>query len=145
MTVVPSFAAGAVGLTWLALALPALAADQPAPEKKPAVFKVLLPADAALEIDGYRIEATGESRRLESPPVAVGHTYSYPLKATWKGKTVTRTVKISPDREMTLDLRDAWTEAAPLPPPTIALSVPPELSLKPGQGAELPVKLKPQL
>ena len=45
-------------------------------------FVVRLPADAVLEIDGKKTQSTGEERRFETPPLRVGGTYRYTLKAT---------------------------------------------------------------
>jgi uncharacterized protein (TIGR03000 family) len=85
------------------------------PAKKPVVFEVLLAAEASLEVDGYKTQATGEKRGFESPPVATGKSYTYQLKATWKGNTVTRKVYVSPDKVATFDFRDQLQNPKPLP------------------------------
>src|SRR5438067_126033 len=105
------------GLLGLALALPALGQSQePAllREKKPAVFQVSLPADADLELNGLRTRATGETRRFESPPLETGSSYTYALKAAWRGKTVTQAVTIRPGLVAAVDLRRAF-DAATVP------------------------------
>jgi uncharacterized protein (TIGR03000 family) len=113
------------------------------PEKKPAVFEVLLPADATLEVDGHPTQSTGERRRFQSPPVETGSTYAYPIKATWRGHTLTRTIRLRAERVTTVDLRQ---ELQAMPPPTPAgsfsLLVPPAMMLEAGEAALLPLRVK---
>jgi uncharacterized protein (TIGR03000 family) len=83
--------------------------DKPA-EKKPLVLEVLVPAEATVEIDGHKTKSTGEQRKFESPPVAVGKKYSYTLKVTHKGKDVTRKVDVGTDKAETVDFRKEFEE-----------------------------------
>lgn len=98
-------------LTCLAgLALLALAPAAPAQQAAPVRLRVKLPQDATLEIDGTVTKQTGSERVFESPPVAPGKTYTYTLVATWKrlGEPIVRreTVKVTPGKEVEIDLRD---------------------------------------
>ena len=68
-------------------------------------FKVRLPADAVLEIEGNKTTSTGETRTFETPPVRVGGQYNYILKATANGKTVTRKIDLAHGADNTFDLR----------------------------------------
>jgi uncharacterized protein (TIGR03000 family) len=140
MSLVHSLPRPCFALVLLALGATVLAGGQAAPQKKTAVFRILVPADAVLEINNFSTQTTGEIRRFQSPPVEVGQNYGYPIRATWKGKTITRLLKFRPDEETTLDLRDAWTEAPA--PPQIELSLPPELTVKAGEQSSLPVTIK---
>jgi uncharacterized protein (TIGR03000 family) len=92
---------GLVPLT--ALALAAVVHAQPAEE--PISIRLLLPADAQVEIDGTKTSSTGESRLYTSPPVKVGREYHYTLKVLAGGKTVTRPIAVRPGSENTFDLR----------------------------------------
>jgi uncharacterized protein (TIGR03000 family) len=76
--------------------LSALVAPMARAEDKTAVLVVKLPADAQLEIGGYKSKQTGEVRKFESPALAPGKKYSYALKATWMvdGKEVVRETKV---------------------------------------------------
>jgi uncharacterized protein (TIGR03000 family) len=49
-----------------------------------ATLIVYLPADAQLEVEGKKIQKTGEVRRFVSPPLEVDESYRYTLRATWK-------------------------------------------------------------
>src|SRR5262249_23022830 len=59
------------------------------------VFEVMLPANAILEIDGDKTAETGEARTFQTPPLKVGGHYNYSLKATTRGKTVTRQIHLT--------------------------------------------------
>jgi uncharacterized protein (TIGR03000 family) len=119
------------------------AAPAQATEKKPAVFEVLLPADATLEVDGHPTQSTGERRRFQSPPVETGSTYAYLIKATWRGNTITRTIRLRAERVTTVDLRQEL-QAMPSPKPSgsFSLLVPPAMMLEAGEAAVLPLRVK---
>jgi uncharacterized protein (TIGR02246 family) len=68
-------------------------------------FKVRLPADAVLEIDGKKTTSTGEMRTFDTPPLRVGGHYIYTLKATANGKQVTRKIDLTHGANNTVDLR----------------------------------------
>jgi uncharacterized protein (TIGR02246 family) len=68
-------------------------------------FKVRLPADAVLEIDGNKTTSTGETRTFDTPPLRVGGQYVYTLKATANGKQVTRKIDLAHGADNTFDLR----------------------------------------
>jgi uncharacterized protein (TIGR03000 family) len=73
---------------------------------------VRLPADAVLEIGGNKTKSTGEERHFETPPLRVGGTYQYTLKATSQGKEVTRQLELRHGRENSIDLRPAFRAGA---------------------------------
>ena len=116
----------------------ALAAAADPPAKKPAVFEIVLPPEAQLEVDGARTDSTGEKRRFESPPVEIGSTYAYTIRASWRGKTVTREIRIRPGRLTVIDLRDNFR--APIG--SFALVVPSSLQVRPGAKTFLPLELR---
>ena len=112
-------------------------------DKRPALLDVLLPADAELEVNGYKTKSMGEMRRFESPPLAKGRPYTYSLKATWRGHSLTRRVELQPDKLKTLDLRDELTAlTAPKPRGSFALLVPPSLTVPVEGSAPLPIRVK---
>jgi arylsulfatase len=95
------------------LALAALKETATAPEDQTGAeevisFVVRLPADAVLEIDGYKTKSTGEERRFVTPPLRVGGPYHYTLKATGPGKEVTRQIELRHGGENSIDLRPAF-------------------------------------
>ncbi len=141
------------------LALAVLLAVSPilsaqAPEKKPADFEVRLPEDAVLEVDGNKTQATGETRQFQSRPLEVGGTYSYTLKATWRGKSVTREILLRPGKLTTIDLREALQAAqapagsgaerpqTPGSSASIGLEAPGTLTLQAGEKGELRVRVR---
>ncbi|HMF14957.1 MAG TPA: sulfatase-like hydrolase/transferase, partial [Gemmataceae bacterium] len=79
------------------------------------VITVRLPADAVLEIDGFKTESTGQVRTFETPPLSAGKTYSYTLKATSQGKEVSRKIEIAYGADNTFDLRPEFRTAAAKP------------------------------
>jgi uncharacterized protein (TIGR03000 family) len=78
----------------------------PPADKKPAVVNIIVPPDAELVVEEYKTQTKGETRAFESPPLTPGKDYSYTIKATWKGKTLTRKITIRAGQETTADLRD---------------------------------------
>jgi uncharacterized protein (TIGR02246 family) len=68
-------------------------------------FRVRLPADAVLEIDGKKTTSTGETRTFQTPPLRVGGQYVYTLKANVNGKEVTRKIDLAHGAANTFDLR----------------------------------------
>jgi uncharacterized protein (TIGR02246 family) len=74
-------------------------------------FKVRLPADALLEIDGNKTTSTGETRTFETPPLRVGGQYVYTLKATANGKEVTRKIDLAHGADNKFDLRAEFRPA----------------------------------
>jgi uncharacterized protein (TIGR03000 family) len=59
------------------------------------LFEILVPADAALEIDGFNTQSSGEDRHFQTPAVPAGKHYTYTVKATSKGKEVTKKLSLS--------------------------------------------------
>src|SRR5262249_10940269 len=56
--------------------------EMPAREAlRPAVLTVHLPSDATLAVEGVPTRSTSAVRRLETPPLVVGQSYSYLLTA----------------------------------------------------------------
>src|ERR1700757_4571542 len=94
----------AAALTWTigGAASPVLAED----EKKAIIIHVFVPADATLVVDGYyKTKSTGSSRRFITPPLLPGKSYTYSLKVTSKGKSITRDIKIRHGAKNVFDLR----------------------------------------
>jgi uncharacterized protein (TIGR03000 family) len=80
--------------------------------RQPIWIKLLVPAAAEVEFDGYKTSMTGESRSYESTPVASRRTYTYALKVMVQGQTVTRDITVRPGMENTFDLRSAFEGGA---------------------------------
>ena len=101
----------ALGLAALVLGQPFAAGQGPGAAPGQGVaeevisFKVRLPADAVLEIDGKKTTSTGETRTFDTPPLRVGGRYVYTLKATANGKQVTRKIDLAHGADNTIDLR----------------------------------------
>ncbi len=110
------------------------------PQERPCIFTVLLPAHARLEIEGYVARSRGEIRLFESPPVPVGRTYTYTLRAIHGGIVVTRTIEVSPDKHVEIDLRPDFGIRVPVHPPAKPDKKPegPEKVTKPPQKETLP-------
>jgi uncharacterized protein (TIGR03000 family) len=101
--------AGLISLVTAVLAGP-LWSQQPA-DRQPVTLVVRLPAEAGLEIDGYRTKSTGSERWFRSPPIPVGGEYLYTLKATWKAGSqdmvASRQVRVRGGQQAVVDLREA--------------------------------------
>jgi uncharacterized protein (TIGR03000 family) len=73
-------------MTTLRLALAgvalAVAAASAACGEEPICLRVLVPADAAVEIEGKPTQSVGESGRYVTPPLGAGKTYAYTFKVT---------------------------------------------------------------
>jgi uncharacterized protein (TIGR03000 family) len=95
------------------LGLNRLARAEPTQEERPIAFEVLLPADATLEIDGNKTDATGTTRTFRTPALEAGRKYSYTLKATLGGKTVTRKIEVASGGDNTFDLRADFRAGGP--------------------------------
>jgi uncharacterized protein (TIGR03000 family) len=50
---------------------------------KPALVRVMVPAEAQLHFDQHLTRQSGTDRLFETPPLPAGKSYSYLLKATW--------------------------------------------------------------
>ncbi len=75
-------------------------------DKKPIPVHLLVPADATVEIDGYfKTKTIGASRHYVTPPLSVGKAYTYTLKVTSKGKSVTKDIKVRYGAKNHFDLR----------------------------------------
>jgi uncharacterized protein (TIGR03000 family) len=72
-----------------------------------AQVEVHLPADAKLWVDGQPTTETGETRKLETAPMAVGQQFTYQLRAQWMkdGKPVdeTRSVNLFAGAKQVID------------------------------------------
>jgi uncharacterized protein (TIGR03000 family) len=113
------FAAGLALVALLAIQSALFSQDTKA---QPARLKLMVPANAVLEVEGVKIQSTqtGEVRNFVSPPLAPGKNYSYTIKAIWKdadGKEQIReeTVRVQPGQESQLDLRPAAAAVKPAP------------------------------
>jgi uncharacterized protein (TIGR03000 family) len=65
---------------------------------RPALIDVFLPANAALTFQGETTSQTGSSREFQSPPLDPGRSYTYDVRATWRGddgREVTRTRRLT--------------------------------------------------
>src|SRR5262249_9183934 len=79
------------------------------------LFEVLVPADAELDINGFKTTETGEVRHFQTPPVNPAGSYTYTVKATSKGHAVTKDVHLTAGSPNSFDLRPDLRagEAAP--------------------------------
>lgn len=88
------------------LLMPALVAAQ---EARTVLLKLLVPADAVVEIEGARTNQTGTERLFVSPALEEGKTYVYTIKVTWKengkDKTVTEKVRVKAGESPVVNLR----------------------------------------
>jgi len=95
------------GLALLALLLPSVMA-QPTVHDNQAIVIVRLPANATLTIGGANTTQIGAERSFISPPLTLGQTYYYALKATWtengQTKTVSREVPVRAGQRTEVDL-----------------------------------------
>lgn len=91
--------------------LAALALSQGPLEPRPATLRVVLPADAPLEIDDTRTTQTGPERLFITPPLAPGKVYHYTLRTVREGVAREQVVEVQGGRETHVDLRRA--EKAP--------------------------------
>src|SRR5262245_62135421 len=110
------------------LAGPEVAARGAGDTEEAIVFEVLVPADAALEIDGEKTTSTGGTRTFSTPPLPVGGQFAYTLKATAGGKEVTRKIHLRHGGTRSFDLRDGFATAAAARPAATVLKG------KPGKG-----------
>jgi uncharacterized protein (TIGR02246 family) len=95
-----------------AIAAPGIGPQETSASGQAIVITVRLPADAILEIDGYRTQSRGQVRTFRTPPLAVGREYSYTLKATSQGKEVSRKIDIAHGADNSFDLRPDFKPAA---------------------------------
>jgi uncharacterized protein (TIGR03000 family) len=95
------------------------------------VFRVLVPADAQVTIDGNKTTSTGAERRYETPPLARGKDYTYTLKVTSGGRSVTRKAVVRHGAANTIDLRESFREATPPAPAHSPAPAPAEARGKP--------------
>src|SRR5262245_6255663 len=93
-------------LAWILAGLAlASAAARPQQEEQPARLTLLVPADAQVEFDGEPTTSVGESRRYTTPPLRAGTNYSYTVRVTSNGKTVSRKISFYAGEKATFDLR----------------------------------------
>jgi uncharacterized protein (TIGR03000 family) len=59
---------------------------RPAPASRTALIDVFLPADATLTFQDELTTETGPVRAFQSPPLEPGRTYTYDIRATWRGE-----------------------------------------------------------
>ena len=78
---------------------PAVTAPIPAPDSTPgpATVDVHVPASAQVWFDDFLTTQTGDWRRFQSPPLAVGKDYHYVARARWteNGRMVDQTRRIT--------------------------------------------------
>jgi uncharacterized protein (TIGR03000 family) len=102
-------------LAGLVLAAAACGAGQEISGEQSLTLQLLVPADAVVEIDGNPTTSPGELRRYVTPPLRTGKEYSYTLKVTSGGKSVTRQVRVSHAADNTFDLRDDFRAGTAAP------------------------------
>lgn len=131
-----------LGLTYLsAIAICVVVCTAiPATERKPAVFEVLLPVDAGLELNGNQTRTRGEVRRFESPPLDAGGTYAYTLKVSWHDRIVHRTITLSAGRAIVVDMRKEFEGTGS--PKSLTLRIPPAIALEAGSQALLAIHVR---
>lgn len=132
---------------WLVLALgvgPTASSPEPplAPEVAPVKLRVQLPADAELEINGVRMKTTGDMRRFSSDPLPVEEDHSYVLKATWRGKTVVRTLMLRPGKVYTVDFREQLQRVESPPPGSFHVPAPPAIAVEAGKEAPVVIRIE---
>jgi uncharacterized protein (TIGR03000 family) len=85
-----------------------VAPDAPSLEKVAHLDVAVPMADADVWLNGVRMKQTGVNRQYESPPLKVGATYSYEIRARWteNGKAVerTQTVRVQASKQIKIDL-----------------------------------------
>jgi uncharacterized protein (TIGR03000 family) len=81
-------------------------------ETKVSEVKVLVPADAEVELtfDGVKTRATGETRTFKTPPLSVGEKYTYKVEAliipnNYTKITRPREITVTGGEDTTVDLR----------------------------------------
>ena len=129
-------------LLWMLLALPAACASfGQSPQNRPAIIEVRLPGDAGLEVNGCKMLATGETCRCQSPPLEVGQSYTYPVQASWKDKTVSRVVTVHAGGLSVVDLNAELRAGVPAGE-KFTLQVPPVLAVEAGGSALFAIHVK---
>lgn len=106
-----------------------------------ATFDVQLPADAKLEIAGHVMPSSGALRRFQVPVPAGETELTYPLKAAYKGKSVSRELTIKAGRLTTIDLR-VELDDTPVAPGTFSLLALAPVVVVPGEATELVIRIK---
>ena len=95
-----------VGMTASGLPLAASAAVRAG--ETPATIRVLLPADAALTIDGAPTHSTSAVRNFVTPPLPVGQDFRYDVRAQLvrdgKNVTIERRITVRAGQETVTDL-----------------------------------------
>jgi uncharacterized protein (TIGR03000 family) len=93
----------------VATSAPFLVAQDKAVKKQPAQLRVLVPPAAKVSIDGTPTKQEGEERLFVTPPLALGKTYTYTLKALIprNGRSVVRMgiVTVEGGKESRIDFR----------------------------------------
>jgi uncharacterized protein (TIGR03000 family) len=116
----------------------------PAPEPEAtARVNVLVPSDAALYIQGVRMNETGSYREFVSPPLVPGEDYTYNLRAVWRdsGREVAsdKLVHVRPGERYDVDLTRATASSEP---PSTLRTMPREAPEQPG-GSTLRTQPRP--
>jgi uncharacterized protein (TIGR03000 family) len=77
----------------------------------PAIIQIRVPADAELWFDSHKTSQQGGERLFTTPPLAVGRSYSYEIRATWMANGMpvnqTRLVQVEAGKQVVLDLSAA--------------------------------------
>jgi uncharacterized protein (TIGR03000 family) len=86
-------------------------------------INVRVPADAEVWVEGAKTSQTGPRRTFVSPPLDPDETYTYSVRARWRGAEGevdrTRKAQVSGGDEVTLNFVGTGKPAEPLlPPPT---------------------------
>jgi uncharacterized protein (TIGR03000 family) len=76
-------------------------------EPRPVRLTIHLPADAEVEVDGAKLEESGEVRQFESAPLAAGKKHVLKLKASWmegdSARTLNKKLVVAAGQELELD------------------------------------------
>ena len=66
--------------------------SQPATASAPAQINVNVPANAVIRVNGQKVDSTGTTRNLTTPPLSPGSRYTYQIEARWddNGKPTTQ-------------------------------------------------------
>jgi hypothetical protein len=126
------------GLAVLALAPAARAQVGPGP----GLILVWAPPDAEVEVGGARLPDDGGVRRFHTPPLRPGTSGGYPVRVTWRGRTVRREASVQPDDVTILDFRDELGYAPP-PPAGPATPPPPRPGLAPAAAPAVAGAVQP--
>jgi len=83
--------------------------------RQPLSIEITVPAEATIEIEGYKTSTGGTVRTFQSQPAQVGKTYHYHITVAYKGKTLNHEFDVSTDKPARINLTDKLVEQIPNP------------------------------